>query len=100
MPLPQFVRRSYNGGAKALRLLAPINATTLSFAATGTFTTWPTGTTGPFTVDLTRGFSTEEKVLMSALSSTTNTHASPNCVAAAAVSSRDGFDDHCSASST
>lgn len=66
-----FVKRSYNGGARALKLTAPITPTATSFAATGNFVTWPTGATGPFVVTVTKGLSTEEKMTMGAFSHST-----------------------------
>lgn len=63
-----FPRRTYSGGAKALKLKAPITATAATMTLTGDFTTWPTGTHGHFTVTVTEGFATEEKMTLSAFS--------------------------------
>lgn len=68
-----FVKRSYSGGAKALTLINSINATTTSFTATGTFTTWPTGTTGPFFITVDKGLTTEEKMTVSTFVHATGT---------------------------
>lgn len=62
MAFPQYARRSYAGGTKALTLSAPFTATALSFAVTGTFSEWPTGTNGNFGITVDEGLPTEEKI--------------------------------------
>ena len=71
MALPKYVNRSYKGAAEALTLSASVSSSATTLPVVGTFTTWPTHTvattTGPFTVTLTLGTDSEEKVLCSKL---------------------------------
>jgi microcystin-dependent protein len=81
MPAPQYVIRSYGGGAtEAAQLIQTIGSTDTSFSITPT-TGWvetagsnigsPLGTSGPFTVAVDRFAPSEEKILCSAINLST-----------------------------
>ena len=76
MPLPQYVRRDYGGGAVVAQLVNSIGATDTSFAITPT-TGWTDesgaalGTNGPFTICIDRFSASVEKILCSAINLST-----------------------------
>lgn len=76
MPGPQFVARSYSGGAPIAYISAPMGATDTSFTITPTLG-WvtpdsnPLGVDGPFVVAVDRGLATEEKILCTSINLST-----------------------------
>jgi microcystin-dependent protein len=78
MPAPQYVLRSYGGGADVAQLQQSIGASDITFAITPT-TGWveedgqPLGTVGPFTVVVDRFTASVEKILCSAVNLVTGT---------------------------
>ena len=76
MPAPQFVRRSYAGGAQAAQIVTNMGSTDTTFTIAST-TGWveedgsPLGTVGPFTVAIDLYTPTVEKVLCSAVNLST-----------------------------
>lgn len=76
MPAPQYVRRSYAGGAQAAQIVTNMGSTDTSFTIAST-TGWveedgsPLGTVGPFTVAIDLYTPTVEKVLCSAVNLST-----------------------------
>ena len=69
MPLQ---RITHSGAAPPTNLLSSITATALSFGLTSS-TGYPTGSGGPFVIDIDAGLPTEEKILCSSLSGGTIT---------------------------
>jgi microcystin-dependent protein len=76
LPAPQYVRRSYGGGADVAQLVNAIGSSDTSFTIQPT-TGWleddgnPLGTVGPFTVVIDRFTAQVEKILCSAINLTT-----------------------------
>ena len=76
MPEPEYVLRSYGGGAVPAQLVQPLGAADLSFTITPT-TGWveengsPLGTSGPFTIAIDRFTPSVEKILCSSVNLTT-----------------------------
>jgi hypothetical protein len=69
------MRKSFSGAAAATTLTAPMG-TTDTTATVGATTNWPNTATGPFVITIDRGTPSEEKVLVSAYTSTGLTVAS------------------------
>ena len=70
----KYIPRSFAGATQALQLLGELQAADLSFFADpsiGSFSGWPTGANGPFTVAVDQGLPTFEKIQCSSFNSTT-----------------------------
>jgi microcystin-dependent protein len=69
MPGPEFILRSYEGGAFPCQLSAPMSDVDLAFTLSGPFVNWPTGAEGPgpFTLAMDDGLPTVEKILCATL---------------------------------
>lgn len=77
MPVPQYVVRSYGGGAEAAQLIEEINAIQTTFSINNTVG-WvenggsnPLGTSGPFVAIIDRSTTSVEKILCSSVDETT-----------------------------
>jgi microcystin-dependent protein len=73
MTAPLYVLRSYGGGAFPTQLADAMLDSDLSFILTGPFVNWPTGSGGPFTLAMDDGLPTVEKILCSALDTSSGT---------------------------
>lgn len=71
MAFPQYVPRTYAGGAPALQLAGNVLDNDLNLSVAGNFSGWPSGSAGVFSVSIDNTLPSLEKVLCSAFNATT-----------------------------